>query len=93
MSDLQLLDVLGQITACHALVHMFVAGESVEFLNAGLDVVARHPFAGADGLQVDVLKGSLVVGDRRLGYVDTEFALRPQHRQPQPTFGDDLGLR
>ena len=53
-TDLQLLDVLGEVAARHALVHVLVAGERVELLDAGLDVVARDAFAVVDRGQIDV---------------------------------------
>ena len=91
--DLQLLDVLGEVAARHALVHVLVAGQRVELLDARLDVVAQHPLALGDRGQVDVLDHPLVVVDDAVGHVDAQFGLRAQHRQPQPAFGDDLGLR
>jgi hypothetical protein len=87
------LDVLGEIAARHALVDVLVTGQRVELLDAGLDVVPRHPLACGDRVEVDLLEHPLVVGDGLIGDVDPEFLLRPQHRQPQPALGDDLGLR
>lgn len=49
LADLQLLDVLGEVAARHALVHVLVAGQRVEFLDAGLDVVAGHALTRGDG--------------------------------------------
>ena len=92
-ADLQLLNVFGEVAARHALVHMLVAGQRVEFLDAGLHVVAQHPFARGDRGQVDVLEHPLVVVHHAVGYVDAQLRLRAQHRQPQPALGDDLGLR
>ena len=95
-ADLQLLNVFGEVAARHALVHMLVARERVELLDAGLDVVAQHPFPRGDRRQVDVVQNSLVVGENRgrnSWAFGAQLGLRPQHRQPQPAFGDDLGLR
>ena len=50
---LQLLDVLGEVTGCHALVDLFVPGEGGELLDARLHVVAGDPFAGLDRRQID----------------------------------------
>jgi hypothetical protein len=90
---LQLLDVLGEVPAGHALVHMLVAGEGVELLDAGLDVVAGDALTRSDRRQVDVLQHPLVVGDHAVGHVHTQFRLGPQHREPQPPLGDDLRFR
>ena len=92
-ADLQLLDVLGEVAARHALVHMLVAGQRVELLDARLDVVAQHPLALGDRGEIDVLDHPLVVVDDAVGNVDAQLGLRAQHRQPQPALGDDLGLR
>ncbi len=90
--DLQLLDVLGEVAAGHALVHVLVAGQGVELLDAGLDVVAGHPLAGGDGGQVDLIEYPLVIGDGRFRDVHTQFPLRAQHREPQSALGHDLRL-
>ncbi len=91
--DLQLLDVLGEVAARHALVHVLVAGQRVELLDAGLDVVARDPFARGDRGQVDLLEHPLVVGDHAVGHRHAQFGLRTEHGDPQSSFGDDLGFR
>ena len=92
-ADLQLLNVFGEIAARHALVHMLVTGERVELLDAGLDVVAQHPLARGDRRQVDVVEHALVVVHHTVRHGDTQLGLRAQHRQPQLTLGDNLGLR
>jgi hypothetical protein len=45
--DLQLLDVLGEVAAGHALVDVLVPGQRAELLDARLDVVAGDALAGA----------------------------------------------
>ena len=55
--------------------------------------MAQHPLTGRDRIKVNLLNDPLVVGNRDLGHLNTEFALRPQHRQPESAFGDDFGLR
>ena len=72
---------------------MLVAGQGIELLDARLHVVAQHPLTGRDRIKVNLLNDPLVVGNRDLGHLNTEFALRPQHRQPESAFGDDFGLR
>ena len=46
-----------------------MAGQRVELLDAGLDVVPGDPFAGGDGGQVDVLDDPLVVAEHLVGQV------------------------
>ena len=62
-ADLQLLNVFREVPARHALVHMLVAGQRVELLDARLDVVAQHPLALGDRGEIDVVDHPLVVGD------------------------------
>jgi hypothetical protein len=90
--DLQLLDVLGEVAAGHALVHVLVPGQRAELLDARLHVVAGDALAGRDGGQVDLLDDPLVVLHDAVGHVDAELALGPQHRDPQPALQHDLAL-
>ncbi len=90
--DLQLLDVLGEVAAGQALVHVLVPGERVELLDARLDVVPGDPLAGGDGVQVDPVDHPLVVGDHPVRHVDAQLVLGAQHGQPQPPLEDDLVL-
>ncbi len=90
--DLQLLDVLGEVTAGHSLVDLLVAGECIEFLDACLHVVAGDPLAVRDGLEVDVVDDALVVVDGAGRNVDAQLCLRTQHRHPQLTLEHDLVL-
>ncbi len=92
-ADLQLLDVLGEIPGGHALVDLLMAGEGVELLDAGLDVVPGDPLAGGDGVEVDLPQHPLVVGRRLLGNLDAEVGLGAQHRKPQLALQYDLVLR
>src|SRR5690606_15311987 len=61
--DLELLDVFGEVARGEAEVDGLAAGESVEGLDAGLDVVESDAFAGVDVGEVDLALGFLVVGD------------------------------
>jgi len=90
--DLQLLDVLGEVAAGHALVDLLVPGKCVEFLDACLHVVAGDPLAVRDGLEVDVVDDTLVVVDGVGRNVDAQLCLRTQHRHPQLTLEHDLVL-
>ncbi len=90
--DLQLLDVLGEVAAGQALVHVLVPGEGVELLDARLDVVPGDPLAGGDGVEVDLLDDPLVVGHDVVGDVDAEVALGFEDCQPEVALEDDLVL-
>ena len=90
--DLQLLDVLGEVAAGHALVRVLVPGERVELLDARLDVVARDPLAGGDRGEVDVVDHGAVVVEDTVGDVDPELGLRGEHRDPQLALEGDLAL-
>ena len=74
---LELLDVLREIAARHALVDVLVAGEGVELLDAGLHVVAGDALAVGDRVQVDLLEHRLVRLDHTVRYVDPQVSLRP----------------
>ena len=91
-ADLQLLDVLGQVAAGHALVDVLVPGQRRELLDPRLDVVAGDPLAGRDRVEVDLVDDVAVGLDDPVGYVDAEVALRLQHGDPEPAFEDDLVL-
>jgi hypothetical protein len=88
-----LLDVLGEIPAGHALVHVLVPGQRVELLDPRLHVVPGDPLAGRDRLQVDLLQHPPVVLDHAVRDVDPELLLRPQDGKPQLPFEHDLVLR
>ena len=97
LPQLQLLDVLGQVTAGHALVDLLVPGELGELLDACLHVVPGHPLAGGDAVEVD--RGDALVDDALVGLDrlrrnrDAEFGLRAEHGEPQLALGDDLVFR
>ena len=55
LAHLQLLDVLGQVAAGHALVDVLVPGQRGELLDPRLDVVPGDPLARGDGVEVDVV--------------------------------------
>ena len=71
---------------------VLVAGEVVEFLDAGLHVVAGDPFAGHDRGGVDAVLGLLVGGDRPGGDVEAEFALGLHHGDPEFALQHDAAL-
>ena len=94
LPDLQLLDVLGQVAAGHALVDLLVPGECGELVDARLHVVPGDPLAGRDAVEVDrvvtSIDDALVGVDRSVGHRDTEFGLGAQHGQPELPFEHDL---
>ncbi|SKZ00452.1 Uncharacterised protein [Mycobacteroides abscessus subsp. abscessus] len=90
LQDLQLLDVLGEVAARHALVDLLVAGERVELFDARLHVVAGDALTLGDRREVDLVDDCLVVGDRAVGDLDPQVLLRLQNSQPQAAFKRDL---
>ena len=91
--DLQLLHVLGEIAAGHALVNVLVAGQSIEFFDAGLHIVAGDALALRDGLEVHVLYHGLVGIDGLGGDVYTQILLGAHNRNPELALQDDFMLR
>ena len=90
LQDLQLLDVLGEVAARHALVDLLVPGERVELFDTRLHVVAGDALTFGDRREVDLVDDGLVVGDRTGGDVDPQILLRLQNGQPQAAFERDL---
>ena len=90
--NLQLLHILGEVPAGQALVHVLVAGEGVELLDAGLDVVAGDELARRDRVQVNLFEDPLVVGERLLRHGNPELGLGAEHREPELALEDDLVL-
>ena len=73
--DLELLDVFGKVARGQAEVDALVAGEGVEGLDAGLDVVEGDALSGVDVGEVDLLFNLLVGGDGLGGDGEAEVAL------------------
>jgi hypothetical protein len=92
-AHLQLLDVLGQVAAGHALVDVLVTGQRAELLDARLHVVPGHRLAAADRVEVDVVDDLLVGLDDPVRHVDPELALGLEDRDPQPSLEHHLVLR
>ena len=90
--DLQLLDVLRQVAAGHALVDVLVACQSVEFLDACLHVVARHALTVSDGLEVHLVHHGLIGRDGFLRDIHAEVALSAHDGDPQLALEHDLVL-
>ena len=91
-ADLELLDVLGQVAARHALVDVLVPGQRRELLDPGLHVVAGDALPRGDRVEVDLVDHVAVGLHDSVGYVDAEVALRLEHRDPEAAFEDDLVL-
>src|SRR5699024_1009630 len=91
-TQLQLLDVFGEITRGHPHVHVLVAGQRVELLDPCFHVVAGDPLPPGDRVEIDSVAHSGVIGDDPVGNVDAEIGLCAQHRQPQLPFEYHLVL-
>src|SRR4029450_8665288 len=68
-------------------------GQRAALVDARLDVVPRHALAGANAVEIDLRLDALVGGDRRIGNVDPEVALRAHDRDPKLALEEDLGAR
>ena len=90
--DLQLLDVLGEVAAGHALVEVLMTGQFAELLDARLDVVTGDALAPHDGFQVDLVLHALVALDHAVRHGNAEIALALQHRDPVFAFEADLAF-
>ena len=90
--DLQLLDVLGEVAAGHALVQVLVTGEFAELLDARLDVVAGDALPPHDGFQVDLVLDPLVALDHAVRHRNAEIALALQHGDPVFALETDLAF-
>ena len=91
-AHLELFDVLGEVAAGHALVHVLVAREVVELLDPCLDIVPQHAFPLGDAREVDVLDDRLVRIDRSISSRDAEVSLSLQDSEPELPLQDDLVL-
>ncbi len=92
-THLELLHVLGEIARRHPGVGVLVTGEVAELLDTGLHIVARHPLAGVDRVQVHRIDHRCVVGDGGRRNVYTQFGLGRHDGDPQASFQNDLVLR
>ena len=90
--DLQLLDVLGEVAAGHALVQVLMTGQLAELLDARLDVVAGDALPPHDGFQVDLVLHALVAFDHAVRHRNAEIALALQHGDPVFAFEADLAF-
>ena len=72
--------------------HLLVAGEAIELLDARLHIVAGDPFAFHDRTGVDLILDLFVSRDRFGGNVETEVALSLHHGDPELAFEDNAAL-
>jgi len=80
--NLELFNVFGEVARGEAEVDSLVPGETVEFFDAGFDVVERDALTGVDGGEVDLVLHPLVGGDGGGGDGDAEVALGLHDRNP-----------
>ena len=73
--------------------HMFVTGEVVELLDAGLHVVAGDAFALHDRCHIDPVFHTFVGGNRLGGNPQAEFILCLHHRNPELAFQENPPFR
>ncbi len=97
IEDLELLDVLCEVTRRHALVDVLVPGERIELLDARLHVMPGDPLAIRDGFQIHLVDDRLVGRDHFVGVrspeIHAKVPLSTQDGEPQLSFGNDLRLR
>ena len=62
--------------------HLLVAGQRVEFLDAGLDVVAGDFLPIGDRFQIHLVDYVFVCGDGFGGHVNAQIALCLEHGDP-----------
>ena len=90
---LQLLHILCEIAAGHALVNMLIASQGVELLDAGLHIMAGHPLPLRDRRQIHVVDHVLVGSDCLHRNIHPEILLGFHHGNPQLALHDDFRLR
>ena len=89
---LQLLHVLREVTAGHALVDVLVAGEVAELLDAGLHIMAGDALAVVNGLNINAALHALVSVDGLLRNVQPQVLLRLHHGDPELALQHDSAL-
>ena len=89
-SQLQLLDVLGEIARSHPLMNLFVTSQRTELIDAGLHIVASDTFTGVDGIEVDLINDTAIGIDRVVGHRNTEVTLGFKDCQPEFSLKNDL---
>ena len=90
--DLQLLHILRQVAAGHALVDVLMAGQVAELLDAGLHIVAGHTLAGVDALHIHLPLHALIGINRLLRNIQPQVLLGLHHRNPELTLQHNATL-
>ena len=90
--DLQLLDVLGEVTAGHAFVDVLMTGEVAELLDTSFHIVAGDALALHDGSHVDLFQNGFVGFDHAFWHVLAEVALGFEHGHPVLAFEADFAF-
>ena len=90
--DLELLDILREVAAGHALVDVLVAGEIAKLLDACLHIVTGDALTLHDGGDVDLILHLFVGLDHAVGHGDAEITLAFEHGDPVIAFEPDFAL-
>ena len=88
--DLQLLHVFGEVTRSHALVDMLMSSQRIEFLNAGLHIMAGNALALSNAGQINLINDSFIGCDCLIGDCYPQIFLRFHHGDPELALHDDL---
>ena len=90
--DLELFDVLGEVTGGHAFVDVLVAGEVVELLDAGFDIMTCDALAFGNGGEVNLVDDFFVCSDGVGRDVEAEVVLGLHDSDPELAFEDDASF-
>ena len=91
--DLELLHILGEVAAGHALVDVLVPGEIAKLLDTRLHVVTGHTLTLHDGGHVDLVLHLFVGLDHAIWHGDAEIALAFEHGDPVIALQPHFALR
>ena len=90
--NLQLLDILRQITTRHPLVDVFMSGQSAELLDPSLHIVTSDGLPAANRLEIHLVDDCLIRLHNPVGHINAEILLRLEHRNPELPLKDNLVL-
>ena len=83
--NLELLDVFGEVTRCHALVNMLLTGEIIEFLNACFYIMTSGALALHDRCNIDLMLHFFIGADCFIRDVQAQIFLSLHHGNPKFT--------